>query len=43
LWLEPRLSLNPVRKAGLMRELERQARLGEVRDIVFPTEALKTA
>jgi uncharacterized protein YcaQ len=43
LWLEPRLSLNPSRRAGLMRELERQATLGAVRDIVFPPAALKTA
>jgi uncharacterized protein YcaQ len=42
LWLEPRLSLNPARKAKLMRELERQAKLGGVRDIVFPASALKT-
>ncbi len=43
LWMEPRLTLTAPRKAKLERELERQARLGEVRDIVFPAGALKTA
>jgi uncharacterized protein YcaQ len=42
LWLEPRLSLTAPRKAKLERELARQARLGEVRDIAFPAGALKT-
>jgi uncharacterized protein YcaQ len=42
LWMEPRLSLNPARRAKLMRELERQAKLGDVRDILFPASALKT-
>lgn len=41
LWMEKRLSLNPARKGRLMRELERQAKLGDVRDIVFPAGALK--
>jgi uncharacterized protein YcaQ len=43
LWMEPRLKLTPQRNAKLMRELERQARLGGVRDILFPAGALKTA
>jgi len=42
LWLEPRLKLTAQRKAKLERELERQARLGDVRDILFPATALKT-
>lgn len=42
LWLEPRFGLNPARRAKLERELARQARLGAVRDIVFPADALKT-
>jgi hypothetical protein len=43
LWMEPRLSLTPARRAKLTRELERQAKLGDVRDILFPPTALKTA
>src|SRR4029079_9746801 len=42
LWMEPRLSLTVTRRAKLMRELERQARLADVRDILFPPSALKT-
>jgi uncharacterized protein YcaQ len=42
LWMEPRLSLSKARQGKLMRELERQARLGDVRDILFPETALKT-
>jgi uncharacterized protein YcaQ len=42
LWMEPRLSLTPARRGKLMRELERQARLADVRDILFPPSALKT-
>jgi uncharacterized protein YcaQ len=42
LWMENRLSLTPGRRAKLMRELERQAKLGTVRDILFPAAALKT-
>jgi hypothetical protein len=41
--MEPRLSLTPARRAKLTRELERQAKLGGVRDILFPPTALKTA
>jgi uncharacterized protein YcaQ len=43
LWMEPRFSLTPARRAKLTRELERQAKLGAVRDILFPAAALKTA
>lgn len=42
LWLEPRLKLTGPRKAKLERELARQAKLGDVRDIVFPAGAHKT-
>jgi uncharacterized protein YcaQ len=42
LWMEPRLSLSKARRGKLERELERQARLGDVRDILFPASALKT-
>lgn len=42
LWLEPRLRLTAMRRAKLERELERQARLGGVRDILFPADAVKT-
>jgi uncharacterized protein YcaQ len=42
LWLEPRFKLTAQRKAKLERELQRQARLGDVRDILFPADALKT-
>jgi uncharacterized protein len=42
LWLEPRLSLSKARRAKLERELERQAKLGAVRDIFFPASAVKT-
>ncbi|MFL6689226.1 MAG: winged helix-turn-helix domain-containing protein [Alphaproteobacteria bacterium] len=42
LWLEPKLSLSRSRRAKLEQELERQARLAGVRDIVFPASALKT-
>ena len=42
LWMEPRLSLSKARKTKLERELKRQAKLGDVRDIVFPASALKT-
>ncbi len=42
LWMEDRLTLSKARRAKLERELQRQARLGEVRDILFPASALKT-
>lgn len=42
LWLEPKLSLSKVRRGKLEQELVRQARLAGVRDIVFPTSALRT-
>jgi uncharacterized protein len=42
LWMEPRLTLSKARRARVMRELARQARLGGVRDILFPESALKT-
>ncbi|MEJ0027926.1 MAG: crosslink repair DNA glycosylase YcaQ family protein [Rhizomicrobium sp.] len=42
LWMEPRLTLSKARRSKLERELARQARLGEVRDILFPASALKT-
>ena len=42
LWREPRLSLSKARRVKLDKELARQARLGEVRDIEFPAGALKT-
>jgi len=42
LWLDPKLSLSRSRRAKLEQELERQARLAGVRDIVFPASALKT-
>lgn len=42
LWMEPRLSLSKARKGKLERELQRQAKLGAVRDIIFPASALKT-
>jgi uncharacterized protein YcaQ len=42
LWLEPRLTLGKARRAKLVSELERQAKLGAVRDIAFPASALKS-
>ncbi|MBV9046020.1 MAG: YcaQ family DNA glycosylase [Alphaproteobacteria bacterium] len=42
LWMEKRLSLSKARQAKLERELARQAKLGQVRDIIFPASALKT-
>lgn len=42
LWLEPGLSLSKLRRAKLEQELARQARLAQVRDIIFPASALKT-
>ena len=42
LWMEDRLTLSKARRAKLERELMRQARLGEVRDIAFPASAVKT-
>jgi uncharacterized protein YcaQ len=42
LWLEPRLSLGNARRVKLEGELARQARLAQVRDIVFPASALRT-
>jgi hypothetical protein len=42
LWMEPRLTLSKARRGKLMRELQRQAKLGDVRDILFPETALKT-
>ena len=41
LWLEPRLSLSQARRIKLDSELARQARLGDVSEIVFPAAALK--
>jgi uncharacterized protein YcaQ len=41
-WMEPRLTLSKARRGKLMRELARQAKLGDVRDILFPETALKT-
>jgi hypothetical protein len=43
LWMEKRLALSKARKGKLDRELARQAKLGAVRDIVFPADALKTS
>jgi uncharacterized protein YcaQ len=42
LWMEKRLTLSGARRAKLGRELQRQAKLGAVRDIVFSPGALKT-
>ncbi len=42
LWMEPRLSLSKARRTKLENELARQARLGDVRDIIFPASALKS-
>jgi uncharacterized protein YcaQ len=42
LWLEPRFGLTAARRRKLDLELGRQARLGAVRDIVFPRDAPKT-
>jgi uncharacterized protein len=42
LWMEGRLSLTKPRRAKLDRELMRQAKLAQVRDIFFPPSALKT-
>ncbi|MBI3678200.1 MAG: YcaQ family DNA glycosylase [Proteobacteria bacterium] len=42
LWMEPRLSFSKARKSTLENELARQARLGQVSDIVFAHNALKT-
>ncbi|MEJ1967598.1 MAG: crosslink repair DNA glycosylase YcaQ family protein [Rhizomicrobium sp.] len=42
LWMEPRLGLSKLRRGKLERELQRQAWLAEVRDIVFPHDAVKT-
>ncbi|HEY1961556.1 MAG TPA: crosslink repair DNA glycosylase YcaQ family protein, partial [Rhizomicrobium sp.] len=42
LWMEPGLSLGKLRRARLEQELARQARFAGVRDIVFPTSAIKT-
>jgi uncharacterized protein len=42
LWMEPRLGLSKARRAKLEQELARQARLAQVRDIVFPASAVKT-
>jgi uncharacterized protein YcaQ len=41
-WLEKGLTLSRARRARLEQELARQARLAQVRDIVFPASALKT-
>jgi uncharacterized protein YcaQ len=43
LWMEKRFGLSGARRAKLVRELQRQARLGAVRDIVFPHNALKSS
>jgi hypothetical protein len=40
--MEPRLSLSKARRTKLQNELARQARLGDVRDIIFPASALKS-
>lgn len=42
LWMELGLSLGKLRRAKLEQELERQARLAGVRDIVFPASGIKT-
>ncbi|MBV9045818.1 MAG: winged helix DNA-binding domain-containing protein, partial [Alphaproteobacteria bacterium] len=42
LWMEKRLTLSKARRGKLERELARQAKLGQVRDIIFPASALKT-
>jgi uncharacterized protein YcaQ len=42
LWLEPRFTLNDARRRKLDNELARQAKLGAVRDIIFPARALKS-
>ncbi|MGZ5960481.1 MAG: winged helix-turn-helix domain-containing protein [Rhizomicrobium sp.] len=42
LWMEPRLSLTKARRTKLDNELARQAKLGDVRDIIFPAAALKS-
>ncbi|HJW42203.1 MAG TPA: crosslink repair DNA glycosylase YcaQ family protein [Rhizomicrobium sp.] len=42
LWMEARLRLTTARRAKLERELARQAKLGGVRDILFPADAIKT-
>ena len=42
LWMEPRLSLSKARRTKLQNELARQAKLGDVRDIVFPASAVKS-
>jgi uncharacterized protein YcaQ len=42
LWMETGLSLGKARRTKLEGELARQARLGQVRDIVFPAAALRT-
>ena len=43
LWMEKRLTLSKARRAKLERELARQARLGDVRDILFPADAIKAS
>ena len=42
LWMEPRLSLSKARRSKLDSELARQAKLGDVRDIIFPSSAVKS-
>jgi len=42
LWLEPRFTLGEARRRKLDKELARQAKLGAVRDIIFPARALKS-
>jgi uncharacterized protein YcaQ len=42
LWMEPRLSLSKARRSKLDSELVRQAKLGDVRDIIFPSSAVKS-
>lgn len=42
LWMEERLSLTKARRRKLDNELVRQARLGEVRDIIFSASAVKS-
>ena len=42
LWLEPGLTLSKARRRKLERELVRQAGLADVRDIIFPSSAVKS-
>ncbi|HUO89261.1 MAG TPA: crosslink repair DNA glycosylase YcaQ family protein [Rhizomicrobium sp.] len=42
LWMERRFTFSNARRRKLERELQRQAKLGAVRDIVFPHSAVRT-